>query len=903
IYHYQLALTVYNRQDFAEGWAMTQYNLAMGYFDRIEGERAENIEQAIHHAHLAQQVYTISDYPDKWALTHLCLADTYRDRIRGERADNIEQAIQHSTHALAIFTRKTYPHEWALTQNHLGANFSGRIRGERADNIEQAIYYFQLALEIHTLTAYPRDWAMIHFNLASAYHYRIRGEHADNLEMAIQHCHQALQVYTRQALPLEWGGVQNSLAVCYCNRILGEREDNLEQAIDHFQKALEIRTREASPIQWANTQFNLAIAFTHRVRGEREENFEQAIYHYQQAQEVYSHEAFSEDWARIQGNLAAAYTERIKGEHSDNIERAIHYCQQALKVFTLQGYPEKWATTQNNFGEAYRKRILGERTDNIEQAIYHYQQALKVFDADSFPIDCRRTAYSLGQVYVEKEDWASAHTQFEIAIQAADVLYQSSFIPESQQREIQTNTDLFDDGVSTCMRLKDNPSFCKKAMVHAEEGKARTFLEQMGQADYPPPADVPKKLIKLEGELLDRLRNLEYSLTDINLDAERKRELAILRRDARNELNEVWQKLEGEYKGVEDYLEMRRAKSPSWEDMIELAEQLGRKAVMVLFYMMENEIEVFILRDGWDAPKVISLPITQDELFYRCLLPYEDEILNFRPERIGNRDWISFGEKLLAPLDDYLEGVEIVYFIPHDLLHIIPLHALNTNGEPFIKKYQVAYAPSAGVLMRTLRHHGDRGQIEKGLFMGFTPNELEKQAFYGEAKSLANYFGSETILDTKANKARLGKEAGQADLIHLSCHGSFNPEDPLASPIMLADGEFTARDWMGVRINSEMVTLSACRTGFSEVGRGDEIVGMTRSLLYAGTRSVLVSLWSVNAISTMMWMEDFYKTIWDENGNKMTQKAKAFQQATLNLMKEFEDPYYWAPFILVGDGN
>jgi CHAT domain-containing protein len=95
-----------------------------------------------------------------------------------------------------------------------------------------------------------------------------------------------------------------------------------------------------------------------------------------------------------------------------------------------------------------------------------------------------------------------------------------------------------------------------------------------------------------------------------------------------------------------------------------------------------------------------------------------------------------------------------------------------------------------------------------------------------------------------------------------------------------------------------LVTLSACQTGINETKPGDELIGLTRALIYAGTSSVMVSLWSVDAASTKELMLHFYKLV--KSGKD---RATALQQAQINIMskEEYSHPYYWAPFILVGD--
>jgi predicted LPLAT superfamily acyltransferase len=162
-------------------------------------------------------------------MTQNNLGNAYGDRIRGERADNLEQAIAAYHNALQVYTRDAFPQDWA---NNLGTGHPGgagrpkttwapamptqtiawsRIRGERADNLEQAIAAYQSALQVYTRDAFPQAWAITQNNLGNAYGDRIRGERADNLEQAIAAYHNALQVYTREAFPEDWAMTQGLL--------------------------------------------------------------------------------------------------------------------------------------------------------------------------------------------------------------------------------------------------------------------------------------------------------------------------------------------------------------------------------------------------------------------------------------------------------------------------------------------------------------------------------------------------------------------------------------------------------------------------------------------------------------------------------------------------------------------
>ena len=125
---------------------------------------------------------------------------------------------------------------------------------------------------------------------------------------------------------------------------------------------------------------------------------------------------------------------------------------------------------------------------------------------------------------------------------------------------------------------------------------------------------------------------------------------------------------------------------------------------------------------------------------------------------------------------------------------------------------------------------------------------------------VANFFNTKPFLNAAKNTV---VENINKDILHFSCHGYFNNTDPLSSGIELQDSILTAREIFDLRLNSELVTLSACQTGLNESKPGDELIGLTRSLIYAGAASVIVSLWSVDARSTQELMLEFYKLLKD----------------------------------------
>jgi tetratricopeptide (TPR) repeat protein len=160
---YQLALEIYTRADFPANWAMTQNNLGLAYKDKITGNRAENIDEAISCYQRALEIYTRADFPKNWAMTqhnldlfyfaqdwamtqnNLGLA--YMDKITGNRAENIDEAISCYQLALEIYTRADFPENWAMTQNNLGLAYKDKITGNRAENIDTDVKILELQPE------------------------------------------------------------------------------------------------------------------------------------------------------------------------------------------------------------------------------------------------------------------------------------------------------------------------------------------------------------------------------------------------------------------------------------------------------------------------------------------------------------------------------------------------------------------------------------------------------------------------------------------------------------------------------------------------------------------------------------------------------------------------------------
>jgi CHAT domain-containing protein len=565
---------------------------------------------------------------------------------------------------------------------------------------------------------------------------------------------------------------------------------------------------------------------------------------------------------------------------------------------------------------AYLNRIRGERADNLEEAIRHYELALQVRTREAFPIDARKTARNLGNLYSEIQNWNRARSAYAIALAAAEQLFRNAVDPTTQRNEAEQLAELYDRDIRACVEIERTSrplhrERARDALVSAEAARSRAFLKQMSLGDSAAPSEIPPALLEREARLREEFRRNEAALAGVNTRADRaseaERTLVARRAALIHEQDAVLDAMLQATPMARDYVSLRRGETPTWDDLRHLATRIGKDAALVEFHTLADQIIALVWRAGWDAPQLIALAIDSDRLRYRYLLPYEQEVINhFHHTQIARREthnaWLALGEELLAPLEPALGDASLVYLIPHSYLHILPLHALSVRGKPFIAERAVAYAPSAAVLARAvdLTGFGNLSGLS-ALVMGYALRAEERPTFIGEALEVANLFGVQPLVDGAATRAALAQHAPHSQIIHLSCHGAFDADDPLASAVLLADGTFTAREWMRLRLDADLVTLSACQLAFSETNRGDDLVGMARALFYAGASSLLLALWSVRSDTTKAWMVDFYKRVW-RNGVKQQPLAFAHRAATLELMRAHpNDPYIWAPFVLMGN--
>jgi CHAT domain-containing protein len=321
------------------------------------------------------------------------------------------------------------------------------------------------------------------------------------------------------------------------------------------------------------------------------------------------------------------------------------------------------------------------------------------------------------------------------------------------------------------------------------------------------------------------------------------------------------------------------------------------RVLLAEYFATDDAVIMFGVRADWDQPEVVEVPIPLTELRgyvgdqFGVLVPEGEATVGSMYEKITDLDldrWQELVGQIVRPIADWADEDDLVWLVPHDVLHYLPLHALRIDGRLLIERNPVLYTPSASVMRycrqkRTGRPH--RAALVFGDSAGDLPFARE------EARIVGDLFGSVPLLGADATVTaltQLREQASSPDIVHLACHGYFDADQPLRSGIRLAtavggeESVLTAEAIFGLDLRCDLVVLSACESGVNSRHPGDELIGLTRALIYAGTPSVVVSLWRVEDLSTLILMDRFYR------GLEALDKARALQQAELALMRMSE---------------
>lgn len=254
--------------------------------------------------------------------------------------------------------------------------------------------------------------------------------------------------------------------------------------------------------------------------------------------------------------------------------------------------------------------------------------------------------------------------------------------------------------------------------------------------------------------------------------------------------------------------------------------------------------------------------------------------------------------QLLSPLREQLERKSVVLLVPSGRLNYLPFGSLrDAQGRYFASTHRMAVLGKSSDLLDVAAGESHSGN---SLLVVADPGG-DLPAAKQEGESLAALFpGGVALYRDQATREALAKGMNGQSYLHLATHGEVDPADPGQNYLMLAKGQkLAAEDIFSLPLDGvQLVTLSACNTALGQAEPTASVVSLAENFWVTGPGSVVATLWAVNDESTSAFMQAFYQALREGKG-----KAEALQVAQIALQKnpDYNHPYYWSPFILLGD--
>jgi CHAT domain-containing protein/uncharacterized protein HemY len=539
-----------------------------------------------------------------------------------------------------------------------------------------------------------------------------------------------------------------------------------------------------------------------------------------------------------------------------------------------------------------------------------------------------------GKVYVAMNDLQKARQAFDESINALESLRAGIASDERGQSLFFENRLAAYHGVLSLLIQRGQPT---DALAYAERSKARVIVDVLRNGRV----DVHRALTAEERQQESKFKETLFAL---NRQLTQARQSAAPQPQKITELREQIEKARLNYEvflaatyAAHPELKVQRSEAPviQAEDLIALLPD--SRTALLEYVVTEDKTYLFVITkaDGKAEAdvRVYPLPIKRTDLAsrieaFRRQLARRD--LGFRPSAL------SLFDLLLKPAASQLRSKSNLIIAPDNTLWDLPFQALLATRNRFlIQDAAISYAPSLTALREMSRRRNDQFRnsssttllaLGNPLLAKQTANPASSSLRDGmldplpeaeqEVKALRQLYGvsnSKVYIGAEAREERVKSEAGQARILHFAAHGMLNNASPMYSHLVLAegganeDGLLEAWELMRLELKAELAVLSACETARGSYGAGEGMIGLSWAMFIAGVPSIVVSQWKVESAGTRDLMVNFHRGLKaePEGGKGKPTKTEALREAALKLMKNpaTRHPFYWAGFVLVGDGS
>ncbi len=848
-----------------------------------------------------------------------------------------DQAIETFEKAAAIWARYNDQTALGLTTLNIGEACAGQ------GDYGRALDSYQKALAIFTAKKDHARMAQTLCNIGAAY-----SDQADQ-EKAREYYRQALSLYEQSGRPFGRADALSAIGATY------HRQGDNGRALDYLRQGLKLLEETGRKPGIAHALANIGELYFNQG----DENL--ALEYYRKSRALYEEIGAKEHVASLVRNIGNV--ERRRGAYA----KALEAYAQSLALSEAIGHRRGAAETLGSMGDcqlllgqperalqSYRRSLklsedvgskngvaramagLGrveQARDNHTAALALAKQAAALLEKTGALEPLWEVNELIGRSNLALRQTAQARHAFEQAVAAIETMRAQAAGGEMSRRFfLERRLSPYHSMIGLLVSQRQT----EEALAWAERLKARVLLDalQSGRVEL-------RHVMTTDEQ--QRERELRSELVSLNSQLTRATQSDKAAPARVSELKAGLDKARLSYEAFQTSLYASRPelKTQRGQAPVIKAEELSAllptgASALLEYVVTDNVTYLFVVTKAADnrpETRVFTLPVKRAAL--------AEQIESFR-RRLAMRD-LGFRHQagklyglLLKPAQAQLKGKTNLVIAPDDMLWDLPFQALLTGARRFlIEDAAIAYAPSLTVLREMTKPRKIRDiESVSGTLLAFgnplLGNETIERATLSlrdekltplpeaeqEVKELGRLYSSarsRIYVGAEAREDRAKAESGKARILHFATHGTLNNAAPMYSHLVLApgdnneDGLLEAWELMQMDLHADLAVLSACETARGRFGAGEGVIGLTWALFVAGAPSTVVSQWKVESASTRDLMLSFHRrtqTSLSATKSKAT-KAEALRQAALKLMKNpaTRHPFYWAGFVLVGDGR
>lgn len=599
--------------------------------------------------------------------------------------------------------------------------------------------------------------------------------------------------------------------------------------------------------------------------------------------------------------------------------------------------------------------LYAEALENYQQAIVHLAEGFHVRDIHENP-SVLTTAHPLLLLFSlaaksdlmieyyllngDRDYLDTAYKSYILSIRLIEDLQMNYQHEASKLNLFGENFSIFEGALLSAYHLyslTEEQEYLETIYTTIEQSKARIAAELLHESRARNFANVPDEVIDYEREINSVIASFHQQLIlekekGEEKDERRVRDLQDSLFDGHTEQRNWINIIENEYPS---YYEMKYSRQvPALEKVQNDLLEDGQLALNY-FSGRENLFVLLIHRDDVSIHKLKA-----DEGLAESIEELRRSVI-IKDESTYGYEAAKLYDQLLRPVEEYFAGFNTLLIVPDHALYYLPFElllkepALSSRPDrwPYlIRDYQVSYVPSLTVYgnmgkendvntnnLLAIAPYIDNlsGLMEEVGLREYTENLSPLPVTRYETQEIANIFTSQrrfwNVLTPKRTVTLLHNEDASLEALtnldlddygylHFATHAFIHESNPSLSGIMLADtgeGEniIYLDDIYNLRLNADLVTLSACDTGIGSLARGEGIIGFTRAFISSGAQNLLVSMWKVDDRATSELMVHFYRELFSGAG-----KAEALRTAKLSFIDRPDRafPDAWASFILIG---